>query len=988
MPQPFQPLTLDQFAALLARFPFRRRIDAVHMHHTWKPARADYRGLESIVGMWRFHTQTNGWSDLAQHVSIAPDGIIWTGRDWNAPPASASGHNGTRAAGPFMFEMIGNFDRGREPFDGRQREVVLEVIARVQERFKLPLESLVFHRQMTDQKSCPGTGIERTQVLAEVGRIRQRLAARSVTAAPVLPFDVRETVSEAEQEAVLDAVIATLTREVPFVAEPPEAEVEHGEAEPAEVGVSSADGDGFAAGAAAAGPAPRAAPVVPPELLVALRPYLINLTQGRLSGGGLAETSEADVDAIFREHLPRALAEAGARGEPLRLMVYAHGGLVSEAAGLRMAAALVEWWKANHVYPLYFVWETGLWETLSLLLQGRRALALPAERELTDVSDRVLEEVARRAGGGKLWGGMKYSAERSVGDDGGARYAAERLAEFCAAHPGEVELHAVGHSAGSIFHSYFLPTALELGAPPFKSLSLLAPAIRTDVFQQRLAPLLQDGRGLERLSLFTMYRQYERADQCGGVYRKSLLYLVANALEPRRGQPLLGLEESLRADARLRALLGLDGAASTAGEVVWSPTQAASGRGASRSTSHGGFDNDTATMESVLRRVLDADDDVEIVPFPQAATRGLGFGAEAEALEAAAERPAEPELPAMPAPEVVGGDGAPSIIQAPALSEGDRGGRRRALCIGIDRYATAPLHGCVADARLWARTLQGLGFEVSLMLDAQATRDGILRGIEGLLGAGRPGDVLVLQYAGHGTHFADRGGDEADGQDEALVPIDYNRGAFVLDDEQRQLFDRVREGVNLTCFYDCCHSGTMARYALDSVLQVARSAGGELLPRFIEPTPQMQQAYRAYRAEHPAARAVGSQAAMRAIAFSACRDDQVALEQNGQGLFTGKTTRLLADAVAKRSSHAAFQKRIVGAFGANPPQNPVLDCAEPMKRLPLLQPLAKAPGRPAEVIAIPEPTLQQLLQELKGLDRSGLQQVIEAATVEIGTRPS
>ena len=125
MPKPFHRLTLDQFGDLVENFPFERKVESVHMHHTWQPDHAQYKGLQTIESMWRFHTQTQGWSDIAQHVSIAPDGSIWTGRGWNRPPASASGFNGNSAAGPFMFEIIGNFDGGRDRFEGAQKEVVL-----------------------------------------------------------------------------------------------------------------------------------------------------------------------------------------------------------------------------------------------------------------------------------------------------------------------------------------------------------------------------------------------------------------------------------------------------------------------------------------------------------------------------------------------------------------------------------------------------------------------------------------------------------------------------------------------------------------------------------------------------------------------------------------------------------------------------------------------------------------------------------------------
>lgn len=103
MPAPFQRLSVDQFAAVLRAFDFRRRITGVHMHHTWRPSHAQWRGHDSMVAMWRFHTQDRGFSDIAQHLTIDPEGQVWTGRNWNAAPASAVGHNGTSVAGPFML---------------------------------------------------------------------------------------------------------------------------------------------------------------------------------------------------------------------------------------------------------------------------------------------------------------------------------------------------------------------------------------------------------------------------------------------------------------------------------------------------------------------------------------------------------------------------------------------------------------------------------------------------------------------------------------------------------------------------------------------------------------------------------------------------------------------------------------------------------------------------------------------------------------------
>ena len=173
MPPPFRKITVEQLATLLQEFPFTRGIDAVHMHHTWRPTRAQFKGHETIVGMWRHHTSKNGWRDIAQHLTIDPEGGLWLGRSWNLSPVSATGHNGASMAGPFMFEMIGDFDTGQEPFDGPQKEAALRVCALVLDRFGLPTSALRFHRQMA-QKSCPGTGISHEQTLREVEGLRTR----------------------------------------------------------------------------------------------------------------------------------------------------------------------------------------------------------------------------------------------------------------------------------------------------------------------------------------------------------------------------------------------------------------------------------------------------------------------------------------------------------------------------------------------------------------------------------------------------------------------------------------------------------------------------------------------------------------------------------------------------------------------------------------------------------------------------------------------
>ena len=45
---------------------------------------------------------------------------------------------------------------------------------------------------------------------------------------------------------------------------------------------------------------------------------------------------------------------------PRRIVFYAHGGLNGESAGLDIAQRQLNWWLTNKVYPVTFVWQTGV----------------------------------------------------------------------------------------------------------------------------------------------------------------------------------------------------------------------------------------------------------------------------------------------------------------------------------------------------------------------------------------------------------------------------------------------------------------------------------------------------------------------------------------------------------------------------------------------------------------------------------------------------
>jgi hypothetical protein len=936
MPAPFKQITLEQFIALLAKFEFKRQINAVHMHHTWKPTRAQYKSHETIVAMWQYHTQVNGWQDIAQHITIAPDGVIWLGRNWNLPPASAAGHNGNLTAGPFMFEMIGNFDEGNDPFDGEQRATALQVIAGTQRRFGLAPETLVFHHAMSS-KSCPGSDIDYQKVIDEVRELHVAMGKTEQVPRDRVPAGGPFGEEALESTQIIEEALALLNRDGAVFKDPPDAELTHEEGDATALTLSSAE---RTAGAREA--------EVGPEMIDALRPHLINLNMGQFSAEGELTTAPGDVDAIFEEHLVQALDVATRKDEKLRLLLFAHGGLVKESDGLRVAYKHVSWWKQNNIYPIYFIWETGAFETIGqLLVRARGQTARALARDFWDhTTDPLIEAGVRALQAPRIWAGMKLSAQLAVGSgrpEGGARYVAKKLKKFCDDHAGQIELHAAGHSAGSIFHAHFIATALDLGVPHFKSAHFLAPAIDVDTFRDLLAKRIGERKGIEHLSIFTMRKDYEQDDNCFGIYRKSLLYLIYYALEPESKIPVLGLEISLREDAALRRLFGLGTATpggSAPGEVIWSVSPADVGRSATTSTTHGGFDDDSPTMNSIARRILgkaDADKIVEYAPLRTGIRAAslwedqVDWPDQLEVPAAAGAWRPPPTTPAIPTPTV------PTRASAPV-------GRRRALCIGINRYPTAPLAGCVADAQAWAAAFTQLGFEApALLFDEQATRSAIADHLGALVTSSAPGDVIVFQFAGHGTQLPDVTGDEAGGdtpeRDEAICPYDFASGAFLIDDDVRAILDQLPDGVNLTCFIDCCHSGTISRFAIG-----ATSGNGaaytDRRPRFIVANPDMINAHRQFRRSIRSHRSGASRglSLMKESVFSACLSSEVAWESAGHGDFTTHAIRALQSGTAGLTNEQ-FVERVIAAFGTGARQHPVLDPPHAQSRR-FLQPLS------------------------------------------------
>ena len=157
---------------------------------------------------------------------------------------------------------------------------------------------------------------------------------------------------------------------------------------------------------------------------------------------------------------------------------------------------------------------------------------------------------------------------------------------------------------------------------------------------------------------------------------------------------------------------------------------------------------------------------------------------------------------------------------------------KRALCVGINDYpgTSSDLSGCVNDANDWAEALKARGYDVRMLLDAQAKLRNMVDALNDLVRNAAEGDSLVFTYSGHGSWLPDENGDEPDGRDEMLCPHDIGNEQYLMDDLLAEIFSHKPKGARLHFISDSCHSGTVAKFAADPLGGRDRMPKIRLLP--------------------------------------------------------------------------------------------------------------------------------------------------------------
>ena len=211
--------------------------------------------------------------------------------------------------------------------------------------------------------------------------------------------------------------------------------------------------------------------------------------------------------------------------------------------------------------------------------------------------------------------------------------------------------------------------------------------------------------------------------------------------------------------------------------------------------------------------------------------------------------------------------------------------RKRAFMVGISHYDTAltgyqwnNING-VEDVNLLSPILKIQGFATMTLLDEHATYENITNQLSRFAEKTKKGDIVYLHFSTHGQPVEDLNGDEEDGWDEAIIPINayklYKKGVYegkkhLLDDQLNQYVKKLREKIGprgfLYVVIDACHAGTSSR-ANDETVRGTK-VGFTYNNKVFKPSAQKKSHYK-----------IEASAKMSHVMYlEACRPDQVNME--------------------------------------------------------------------------------------------------------------
>nr|ODN93748.1 metacaspase-1 [Cryptococcus depauperatus CBS 7855] len=289
-------------------------------------------------------------------------------------------------------------------------------------------------------------------------------------------------------------------------------------------------------------------------------------------------------------------------------------------------------------------------------------------------------------------------------------------------------------------------------------------------------------------------------------------------------------------------------------------------------------------------------------------------------------------------------------------------GKKKALLIGINYFGTSSaLNGCINDAHNVQRFLvQNYGYKtediVVLTDDARNPRQipthaNMIAAMQWLVSGAQPNDSLFFHYSGHGGQTKDLDGDEDDGYDEVVYPLDFKTAGHIVDDDMHKIMVQpLPAGCRLTAIFDSCHSGTALDlpyvYSTEGVIKepnLLAEAGQGILSAGVSylrgDTSGMLSGLmgigKKVMSQNSGAAEMSKQSKTSAadvISWSGCKDSQTSADTQEAGRATGAMSYAFIAALTKypQQSYVQLLNTIRDELRSKYQQKPQLSASHPM----------------------------------------------------------
>ncbi|KAF9534117.1 caspase domain-containing protein [Crepidotus variabilis] len=289
-------------------------------------------------------------------------------------------------------------------------------------------------------------------------------------------------------------------------------------------------------------------------------------------------------------------------------------------------------------------------------------------------------------------------------------------------------------------------------------------------------------------------------------------------------------------------------------------------------------------------------------------------------------------------------------------------GKKKGLFIGINYFGqNGELRGCINDVQnIQSFLIQRFGYKKEDMVtltddqkDARGrpTRDNIIQAMQWLVRGAQPNDALFFHYSGHGGQVKDTDGDEGDGYDEVIYPVDFEAKGEIVDDLMHNIMVKpLPPGCRLTAIFDSCHSGSaldlpyiystegkvkepnLAAEAGQGLLSAVTSyAKGDMGGVFKSAMGIVKTATGKNQKADKIAKATRTSPA-DVISFSGCKDTQTSADTSEAGKATGAMSFAFIQALGLNTQQS-YQELLVGIrtiLKSKYSQKPQLSSSHPM----------------------------------------------------------